>query len=326
MEAIYILEPGTYLRLSGETLRIMREKEVVKEIPVAGLERLTLLGRATMSGAVLDFLIEKGVDTVFLTQTGRFRARLLLDGKGHVKLRQLQYKRLFDEDFRLKTARLIVAKKIENQMAFLLKRSYKQGEESVRVMCLRINAMSKRLALADDIEAVRGIEGGASRIFYDAYGLLIKNSAFEFNGRNKHPPLDPVNALLSFVYTLFTNEVLSAIQASGLDPYLGALHEPLHGRPSLACDLVEEWRGLAESFVLTLINRKAVSVDDFIKTGKKERPIEMTPSLLKTLVHAHEKKMNTSIKKGASSLKLRWAIHERVRDFKRYLENPDIGF
>ena len=322
---LYVLEPGSYMRVSGDVLVVEKQGETIRQIPAKGLERLTLIGRCSMTGAVLDFLIERSIDTVFMTLGGRFRARLLLDGAGHVRLRQLQYKRLGDKAFCLKTAKGIVCNKIRNQHELILKKAYREKSRELRSLVVQLKALRKRAQRAASLDEIRGIEGAAARVFYQGFGLLIKNREFSFSGRNKRPPLDPVNALLSFVYTLFTNEVLNAIKACGLDPYLGALHEPLSGRPSLACDMVEEWRATAENFVLTIINKKMVTQADFVKTGKKERPIEMVPSFMRALIKAYEKKMSKQVPFQDNRLELRWVIHQRIRDFIKYLEDDEPG-
>jgi len=310
------------MRISGKTIIIEKKGNILKQIPANGLERLTLIGRCSMTGAVLDFLIDNSIDTVFMTLGGRFRARLLLDSAGHVRLRQLQYKKLSDPDFCFDTAKIIVKKKISNQCDLLLKKSYRDSNLHLKGFIVQLRALKNRAKKTSSLEELRGIEGASARVFYQGFALLIKNPNFNFKGRNKRPPLDPVNCLLSFVYTLFTNAVLNSIKACGLDPYLGALHEPAKGRPSLACDLVEEWRATAENFVLTIINKKMVKPEDFLKTGRKERPIEMTPAFMRTLIKSYEKLMAKQITFKGEQVALYWVIYRRIRDFIKYLENP----
>ncbi len=323
MDALYVVESGSYLKVAGRGLKVVKEGAVVAEIPAQGLERLTLVGRCSMTGAVLDFLIRNQIETVFMTPTGRFRARLLLDSPGHVEDRMRQYRRLGEAEFKLRTAAAIVASKLRLQGRFLQKRSYRERSSRLRTMALQLDTLAQEAERAHDLDALRGIEGYGARIYYTGFGMLIKNDEFQFNGRNRRPPRDPVNALLSFIYTLFTNEVLSAVKAAGLDPYLGALHEPLHGRPSLACDLVEEWRPLADGFVLELINRRLVKKGDFVQGSGDPRPVEMVPSLLRAFISAYEKKMERFVRLGGEAMKLRWAVHRRVRWFQGYLSEDD---
>ena len=204
-------------------------------------------------------------------------------------------------------------------------------------------ALKSGATLADirDMEALRGVEGAATRIYFQAFGRMLRNDLFTFSGRNRRPPLDPVNALLSFVYTLLTNEVLSAIKSSGLDPYLGSLHALSYGRPSLACDLVEEYRCfMGDRLVLGLINRRAIRPDDFIyrKRPPKEfvdeaemkarRPVEMKPAVNRALIGAYEEMMKSEIIYSPLNKKIsyRWLFLQQARHFADYLENPEKAY
>ena len=338
MDAVYVLEPGAYLRREGESLRVMKGKDVIDRIPATGLKRLTLIGYISLSGGVLDFLINKKVETVFMTPTGRFRARLVLDEHRHVNLRKAQYALLGDPDFGLKTAKITVKGKLENMTRLLLLRARQSGDGTVRTAAMKIRAMAAQTTNAGDMESVRGFEGLGSRIYFEVFSRLIRNDAFTFRGRNKRPPLDPINALLSFVYTMLTNEVLSAIKAIGLDPYLGSLHEVSYGRPSLACDLVEEYRAfLGDRLVLGLINRRVVKPDDFVyrkkppanfvdeEEMKAKRPVEMKPAISKAFISAYEEMMKRSVTYAPLNKRItyRWLINQQVRSFSHYLEDPD---
>ena len=320
MDSLYVVEQGCYLRKDGESLKIMKGKKVIQIIPASGLKRLVIAGWSSLTGAVLDFLIRNQVDTVFLTPTGRFRARLLLDDTGHVELRQRQYVRLAEHGFRLATARAIVTGKLDNHVHFLRRRASQRDIPEFSAVALQIKALAAQCASLNDLERLRGVEGYAARLMYGVFGLLITNDGFEFRGRNRRPPLDPVNALLSFVYTLFTNEVQNAIKVAGLDPYLGALHEPGRGRPSLACDLVEEWRVWGERMVLALINRKVLEPSDFVfkkVRGNGDRPVEMKPGVCRALISAFEKQMEHRVyyPPGDEATTLRRIIHAQARMF-----------
>lgn len=339
MESIYILEPGAYLRRDGDSLRVVKGGEDIDRIPAAGLKRLLLVGYVTLTGAVLDFLIRNRVETVFVTPTGRFRARLGLDEHRHVALRRDQYLGLNDPKTALAAARRVVCGKLDNLSRFLRRRAGK--DEDLRSAVLKIQAMSAHAAESADLAILRGVEGAGARVYFSAFPRLIKNDSFSFNGRNRRPPKDPVNALLSFVYTLLTNEVLSAIQTAGLDPYLGALHEISYGRPSLACDLVEEYRPfLGDRLVLGLINRRAIRPEDFILRPnapqtyrdeaelKARRPVEMKPAVARDLIAAYETMMNRSIYYPPLEKKVthRGLILNQVRRFGTGLSDPDAPY
>lgn len=308
MRSLYVIEPGAWLKRSGEALHIVKDGAVIREIPSKGLERLLLSGYVSLTGGVLDFLIKNRIETVFITPTGRFRARLMLDEHKHVALRKAQYAVLADTGRSLKTAALFVRGKIVNMADFLSARGRQYRDGELKNACARLKPLASVCQNAENHDAIRGFEGAASAIYYGVFGRLIRNKRFRFTGRNRRPPLDPVNAMLSYVYTLLTNEVLSAVKTCGLDPYLGALHEISYGRPSLACDLVEEYRAwLGDRFVLGLINRRLVSPDDFVYRHpqqkafidetelKQQRPVEMKPEICRALISAYEEMMKRNV-------------------------------
>lgn len=337
MQRAYILEPGTYLRKSGPNIALVRDKKVVDEVALEGLQQLTLIGYTSLSGAVIRALIKNRVETVLLNGRGRFEGRISIDEHKHVQRRQAQYVKLADRTFLVKTARDIVVGKLRTQARFLNLRGRKLNRESLLAWGMAINALSRQAGLLNaeqDMQLIRGTEGHGSRLYFQAFPHLISNPLFSFTGRNRRPPLDPVNALLSFVYTLLTNEVLTAIKRVGLDPYLGSLHEPAYGRPSLACDLVEEWRVfLGDRLVLGLLNRRTMSPDDFVyrkvpttdyvdeKDLKSKRPVEMKPGICRAFLKSYEEWMSKRILVPATNrhTTYRGLILDQVRGFERYL-------
>lgn len=338
MEAVYVLEPGSYIRREGMTLKVVKAGKVLEQIPADGLKRLMLVGYVSLTGGVLDFLIRNRVETVFMTPTGRYRARLTLDEQGHVALRRSQYLQLSRKEFALETARTVVSGKIRNMLRLTLLRARQYGDETLKIAAASLNSASAHVKDVKEMDGLRGVEGAATRAYFSAFNQMLRNEAFSFKGRNRRPPLDPVNALLSFVYTLLTNEVLSAIQAGGLDPYLGALHEPLQGRPSLACDLVEEYRTfLGDRLVLGLINRKVIGKDDFVY-GKKpplafvdeeemrrKRPVLMKPAICRAFIQAYEEMMKRDVYYPPldKNITYRWLILQQARRFGNYLKAPE---
>lgn len=340
-ETLYVLESGSYLRRVGESLKVFNGDTAIAEVPAGGLKKLILVGHASLSGAVLDFLIRNRIETVFLTPTGRYRARLAIDEHRHVSLRMNQYTKLSDKTYAARVAGFIVQGKIENMYRLLLLRARQYDAETLRIAAARIKSLSACIQEHSPMEYVRGIEGVTGNIYFNAFPKFIINEGFSFTGRNRRPPLDPINAMLSFVYTLLINEVQSAIKTCGLDPYLGALHEISYGRPSLACDLVEEYRTyLGDRMVLGLVNKRLVKPDDFIyrESAPKEyvdeddmkakRPVEMKPALNRTFIAAYESMMNRTVQYPPlnKSITYRWLIYQQVKSFGNSLENPDVSY
>jgi CRISP-associated protein Cas1 len=298
------------------------------------LQHLTLMGCNSLSGGVLDALIKHRVETVLLSVTGRYRARLMVDEHKHVERRRAQYLCLSDPVRALVAAKALVRGKLANSARFLALRGMQHENSELATAAARIRGLADSLEPLSNMDLVRGAEGHAANLYFQVFPLLLRNPGFTFNGRTRRPPLDPVNALLSFVYTLLTQEVLTQIKTVGLDPYLGALHAVDYGRPSLACDLVEEWRSfLGDRLVLTLINRQAVGPKDFIIRGqagtgavdetdlKAKRPVEMKPGTLRALLQSYEKWMSTPIKHPETGERVdhRGLVRRQVKYFDDYL-------
>ncbi len=340
MERTYIIQDKAYLKKAGRQLCLMRGKELLDAVPLNGLKQLTLIGYLSLSGAVVHTLIENRIETVLLDGRGRYRGRLVLDESKHVQLRRDQYLKLSDDTFLLHTARLIVQGKLANQARLLRLRGLQLKNGQIMDAALSLKALQHSLNLSTSIEHVRGMEGRGAHLYFQQFGKMIRNESFDFPERNRRPPLDPVNALLSFVYTLLTQEVLTAIKIIGLDPYLGALHAPLHGRPSLACDLVEEWRSpLGDRFVLGLVNKKMLTIDDFVfrntsvsgfvdeKDLKQQRPVEMKPQTCRLFIEAYENMMEKrTTGRSGKTASYRGRVLEQVRLFARYLSGEQDGY
>jgi len=339
MESLYVVEPGCYLRRQGASIMIFKGRQLVEKIPAAGLTKLMIMGYVSLTGSVLDFLIKNRIETVLLTPTGRFRARLAIDEHRHVDLRRAQYLKLSDAKFISESARNIVAGKINNMACMLQTRARREKSDHLRMAAAKLFSMKTACERdTPEVNRLRGFEGAATRVYFSAFESLIKNDNFGFKGRNRRPPKDPVNALLSFVYTLLTNEVLSAIKTAGLDPYLGALHEVSYGRPSLACDLVEEYRSyLGERMVLGIINKRMITPDDFIyrKNGqenyvdekdlRQNRPVLMKPTILKTFVAAYEEMMKRKIYYQPDDCRINYRrlLLRQAAAFGKYLLDPE---
>lgn len=335
MERFYVLESNTRLHKSGNHLVVMRGREKLAEIPLEGLEQLTLLGYTSLTGAVLDTLIRNRIETVLVTPRGRYRARLLVDEHKHVQRRQAQYLRISDPGVALNCARAIVRGKLRNGARFLAMRGADYDDTELRSTAARMKALVPLMETATDVDTIRGIEGHGANLYFRAFPRLIRVDGFRFNGRTRRPPLDPVNALLSFVYTLLTLEVLTAVQIVGMDPYLGALHEIDYGRPSLACDLVEEWRTfLGDRLVLSLVNRRIVHPGDFVLRAvenpdgvdeedlRSKRPVEMKPKTCRAFIQAYEKWMTGQGRLPGKGKKTdyRGLIRYQVSRFLSYLK------
>jgi CRISPR-associated protein Cas1 len=322
MKTAYITEQGAWLRRSGPVLEVWSAGKRLTELLVHDLDQIVLMGNISLTAAVLDFLIEQRVDTVFMSFHGRFRGRLVHEHSKNVSLRLGQYRRLQEPALALAVGRSIVRGKIANTRTFVMKASRRLGAgEAFADAVAGLQVMHDRAAEAETLDQLRGYEGQASALYFGLFGRLLRNPDFSFESRNRRPPLDPVNVLLSLGYTLLANAVETAVQIVGLDPYLGALHEIAYGRPSLVCDLMEEYRSLiVDSMVVACINRRAFKADDF-EGGGDGAPVRFKKPAMKWFVELFEKRMRGEIVYPPRNQRLsyRQVIEEQVRRFARFL-------
>jgi len=271
LNTLFVTTQGAYLAQDGETVVVRREQEVLLRVPIHSLSGIVCFGRVSASPPLMGLCAERQVLISFLTESGRFLGRVSGPVTGNVLLRRRQYRVADDPRQAAVIARAIVVAKVANCRTVLLRAN---RESPTR--CPELEGAAEALAqILDrlertdlDLDSLRGIEGEAARKYFDVFDRLIVNrDGFYFRGRSRRPPLDPVNALLSFVYTLLVHDVTSALESNGLDPYVGFLHADRPGRPGLALDLMEEFRPiLADRLVLSLINRRQVRAGGFQTT------------------------------------------------------------
>ena len=271
LNTLYITQPDAYLACEGENVLVRLEGETRFRMPMHNLEGIVCFGYAGASPGLMSLCCERGVGLSFLTEQGQFMGRISGSVSGNVLLRREQYRWADDEKIKLRLSKRYLLGKIMNSRA-VLSRSMRdhpaavpneEGKQSTR----RLMHIATHLEDACDISQLMGMEGDAAKVYFSHFNdmVLAKKSDFRFDVRNRRPPLDRFNALLSFAYTLLTHEVTSALESVGLDPQVGFLHGMRPGRPSLALDLMEELRPhFADRLVFTLINRHQVEPDGFV--------------------------------------------------------------
>ena len=265
LNTLFVTTQGSHLAKDGLSVVVFVEKEVRLRLPVHTIGGIICFGRVSCTSRLMGFCAENGVGISFLTETGRFLARVQGPVSGNVLLRREQYRRADDLAFCGELARAIVAGKVANCRTVLqraLRDHPEDGEPGqVQAAVRDLGRAFPRLGPGVPLDEVRGVEGDAARIYLGCFDSLItaQKEGFCFRERSRRPPLDNVNALLSFIYTLLVHDTRSALEAVGLDPAVGYLHRDRPGRPSLALDLMEEFRPvLADRLVLSLINRRQV--------------------------------------------------------------------
>lgn len=270
LNTLYVTTPDAYLRLEGETVCVMIDKVKRLQVPLHHLNALVLFD-TMMSPALIGRCAADGRSIIWLNRFGRFMARMEGPVNGNILLRQAQYRTADNAEQSLTIARRFIAGKIRNSRQVLMRGardSKNDQEKSALVQSARLLAGNlSKLALAESADRVRGLEGDSARIYFAALPNLIRPSAresFAFTTRNRRPPLDCFNALISFLYALVLGDCRSALETVGLDPQLGFLHTVRPGRQSLALDLLEEFRApLCDRLALTLINREQLQAKDF---------------------------------------------------------------
>jgi CRISPR-associated protein Cas1 len=274
LNTLYVSSQGSYLRREGETVVVEREKEKVLQLPIHTLGGIVCFGNVLCSPFLLGFCAERDVAVSFLTGHGRFLASVRGPVSGNVLLRRRQYRMADDGESTRGIAANVVSGKLAN-CRVVVNRTLRDHAAKVDANALKdasekIGRIIERLPRAADTDGVRGLEGQGSAEYFRVFDNFIidQKSDFVFSGRNRRPPLDEVNALLSFVYTLLAHDVRSALETVGLDPAVGFLHRDRPGRPGLALDIMEEFRPvIADRLVLSLINRRQLGKNGFSKAA-----------------------------------------------------------
>ncbi len=269
LNTLHVTTQGAYVHRDGETLSVKVEGETKLQLPVHTIESLVCYGQVTCSAFALGLCAERGVGVSMLTERGRFLARVTGPVSGNVLLRRRQYRAADSPGDALPIAAAIVTAKIANSRLVLLRgaRETAEPERAARLAgrARHMHHLGLAALASADVDQARGYEGVAALDYFSVFNdLLSGGEEFRFGGRSRRPPLDRVNALLSFIYALLRHDVESALESVGLDPAVGFLHTDRPGRPGLALDLMEELRPhLADRLALTLINRRQVRASGF---------------------------------------------------------------
>lgn len=272
LNTLYVTLVDSRLRLDNDTLRVQVGEETKLRVPLHHLQAVVCFGHVGLSAPLMHRLADDGIALVLLDANGRFKARLEGATSGNVLLRQAQHRATSDSAFSLQLARWIVAGKIRNQRAVLLRGAREAAvpgdEASLTRAAQNLAASLRALPGTTSLDGARGVEGEAARTYFEALNRLVRidrRDTFSMDGRSRRPPRDRMNALLSFLYSMWMNDCRSACEAAGLDPQVGFLHAVRPGRASLALDLMEEFRPWADRLALTLVNRDQIDEADFIE-------------------------------------------------------------
>lgn len=300
LNTLFVQAQGSYLRLDHETLKLEVERELKLQAPLHHLSGMVLFGNVLVSPFLLHRFAADGRSIVWLGTTGKFKGRLAGPTSGNVLLRRAQYEALNDPGRSSDIARSIVAGKVRNTRG-IVQRSAREAEDAEDKTVLEetareLGSVLKALSRSYGLPEIRGLEGQAGRVYFDTLSRMVRSDRGEyvFNGRNRRPPRDRMNALLSFVYALVLSDCVSACEGVGLDPQFGYLHALRSGRPSLALDLMEELRPiLADRLALSLVNRRQLRPKDFDE--RAGGAVNLNETGRKTVIVAYQKRKQEEV-------------------------------
>ena len=326
LNTLFITSENAYLTLDGETVCVEIEREKAGQFPLHTLENILCFSYQGASPVLMGACAKRGIGLTFFSPFGKFLCRVTGEPQGNVLLRKQQYRISDDRDASCKIAKNLILGKVFN-CRWTIDRTVRDhalriDEERCRCsMQYLMDAMSK-IRNEKDLDSLRGIEGESASVYFGVFDELILNQkeAFPFRGRNKRPPLDNVNAMLSFGYTLLANDCANAFNGAGLDPYVGFMHRDRPGRKSLALDLMEELRAvMVDRFVLTLINNRQIRKEHF--QAAQSGAVEFTPEGRKKFLTAWQERKREQITHPYLQEKICWGLvpHVQAILLARYL-------
>lgn len=305
MPTLYVTEMGAVVRKSAKSLIVTAERigtagvsrrQTLVEIEPHRLELISLIGRTHITSDAMHVCLEQGIDVAWFTRSGEFKGRLAPEMSRTADLRLAQYQLAHKPSEALALSQLMIEAKLLNSAAVLLAMRANRPRMTMLGKAIKsLNQAAKRTKQASNPDMLLGIEGEAARIYFSAIGQCFTGE-ISFSGRARRPPPDPANAMLSFGYVLLSNILASLLEGRGFDPYLGVLHKPRSGRPSLALDLLEEFRSpLVDRFVTSLCNRRQFMVDHFEPDQRRPGGLCLTRDGLKHFFHAWERHLDAPV-------------------------------
>ena len=297
MGTVYVTQQDSFVGKTDERLHVKFEKNLLLDVPLIKIEGLVIMGRATVSPALLIELLERKIPLTFLTRTGKYLGCLEPPLTKNIFIRSAQWAAARDGG--VKATHIVqgfVRGKLKNYRIALLRAQREHKDTELAAAITRLDNAIEPIDRTERIDSLRGLEGAGSAAYFGSFDKLIRAEGFSFESRRRRPPTDPVNALLSFGYSLLAHDIQSAVNIVGFDPYLGYLHTERYGRPSLALDLMEEFRPLVvDAMVLAALNRKALVLSDFT-TEPLSKAVSLSDEGRKTFLRSYEQKKQSKFK------------------------------
>ncbi len=326
LNTLYVTSPNRYLSLDGENVVVLEAQEEIGRVPLHNLQSIVTFGYTGASPALMGTCAKRNIDLTFMSGSGKFLARVTGEEKGNVTLRKQQYRISENKEKSINIAKNFIFGKVYNTR-WILERAVR--DHSLRLDAERLKEKSaflyhslQKIRVCEDSSKLLGLEGEAASVYFSVFDQLIlqQKENFFFRERSRRPPLDKVNAMLSFAYSLLAGMCGSALEAVGLDPYVGFYHTDRPGRISLALDVMEELRGvMADRFILTMINRRIIKKENFIQ--KENGAVVLDESGRKIFLSAWQERKQDIIKHPFLNEKIEWGMvpHAQAMLLARYL-------
>ncbi|MFP5269750.1 type I-D CRISPR-associated endonuclease Cas1d [Coleofasciculus sp.] len=296
MGTVYITSEDAFIGKTDERLQVKANQQKLLDVPLIKVEGLVVLGRATISPAALTELLERKIPLTFLTATGKYLGKFEPELTKNIFVRKAQWKAMGESEKAIHVVKGFVRGKLKNYRMMLYRNQRKHGALELGEAIRRLDHAIAPIHQTHNINSLRGLEGAGSAAYFGVFNQLLRTTSFRFEARRRRPPTDPVNALLSFGYSLLRHDVQSAVNIVGFDPYLGYLHCQYYGRPSLALDLMEEFRPLVvDAVVLSAINLGKLTPDDFT-TETLSNAVLLSPAGRKVFLKLYEQKKQSEFK------------------------------
>lgn len=325
MRSLYITQHGCSLSLQRDQVIVKQQGEVCQTIQLPFLEQIMVLGKSQLTTQLICACLARDIPIGYLSSMGRCHGRVLSIAKGYRRLARLQRDLLPQR--RLRIAQRLVFAKLRNSRVILQRQQRRQPNADLGNAIAQLDTLGRQVLEARDIPQLMGYEGAGAAAYFGVLGHCLSNPEFEFKGRTKRPPLDPVNALLSFGYQILWNHLLSLIELQGLDPYEACLHQGSDRHAALASDLLEGFRApIVDSLVLYLINRRMVSaVDDFVFLA--DGACYLNDSGRRKYLQAFVQRMEESVQVKPGEKSIRWdTLNEQVKIFRDCVVNGDRNY
>lgn len=296
MGTLYISQADSFIGKVDERINVKFDKKTIIDVPFIKLDGVVVLGRSTLSPAIVSELMNRHIPLSFIDERGHYLGRLQPEMSGNIFVRKAQWQAAGNTPQSIHVVQSFVRGKLKNYRQLLVRRQRESDHLNLSADITRLENVIAAIDKTESIDSLRGLEGAGSAVYFGCFNRLILNPNFEFTKRGRRPPTDPVNSLLSFGYSLLRHDIQSAVNIVGFDPYLGYLHFDRYNRPSLALDLMEEFRPLVvDSLVLTLLNKQLLKPDDFI-SEPLSNAVSLTPEGRKIFLTNYENKKQSGFK------------------------------